>query len=231
MSECINLRIRAGWEVGVRLVFFRCHDKQRLGGGIRADRRMQMVFQHPLGSGNGRRERGEDFNLGKAEGCLVADWGGETTGLRDVSRSDRVVSRLSAGTLSWESGPLFAINKTLREISHMWEPGCFLLKMSESSFFKKWSPSSTSCRWSTFHSITPSPPPSAPDSNSLHFTNIPSAFRVEYFVKCEWHTYCCVLFCHPHSVSGPPVLKLFLFLLQVCPDWWFHPCKLHSLPL
>lgn len=92
-----------------------------------------MVFQPPLASRNGRRERGADFNLGR----LVAGRGGGTAGPRDVSRSDRVVSGLSAGTLSWESGPLFAINKTLREISHMWEPGCFLLKMSESSSFRE----------------------------------------------------------------------------------------------
>lgn len=31
---------------------------------------------------------------------------------------------------------LMAINKTLKEISHMWEQGYFLLKMSESTSFK-----------------------------------------------------------------------------------------------
>lgn len=104
--------------------------------------------------------------------------GGGTVGLRDVSRSDRVVSGLSAPTLSWESGPLFAINKTLREISHMWEPGCFLLRMSESSSLEKWSLSRMSYRWSTFQSIALTPPVPA----GLHFPRASRDMRAMLFV-------------------------------------------------
>lgn len=189
---------------------------------------MQMVFQPPLGSHNGRREQDEDFNLGRAEGRLVAGWGKETVGLRDVSRSDHVVSRLSAGTLSWESGPLFAINKTLREISHMWEPGCFLLKMSESSSFKKWSLSRTSCWWSTFHSITYPPHINPRPQQQPPFAKHPQRVCQPSIAwnPSDWHT---VVFLF---VMRPPVLKCCFFLFfQLCPDWWSRLCKLHSLPL
>lgn len=80
---------------------------------------------------------GEFFNLGKRreEGTRQPE---RARGLGSVTLAEVTVLFLSCqhGLSQGSLVSLMAINKTLKEISHMWERGYFLLKMSESTSFK-----------------------------------------------------------------------------------------------